>query len=393
MSKKKTNAPAGMPLDRIDVAANAPLVLIVEDDPDAAAIAGGMLNLLGYRSRVAPDAHDALHILHEMRPALILLDVNLPTMDGLSLLRIARRMGKGIDRIPVVAASAYHGEEGPLARQMGKEGVHGFLDKPFTLNSLRTAIDRALGANLAKGRHARDGSGFVLPGRNKTKPTFELDRQSLADVPAVQDPDLSKATRPISVAPMPSVEPPPPAPAPEPAPPPPVQAAPPPAPTPRPTAAPSAPPPGPVPPPPVPSAAPPRRPTPQQVRARPSLSPSTSPGMRAAPVEARPERSVVGEVSGTATDEEGGWPVTLDRCTAREARFLSNRAFRPNAQLRLQFTFRAPVNDAMTDLTVRMLARTTASVPSGSRFVTEVSLLGMGPQNAFASLLDVLRDT
>jgi len=108
----------------------------------------------------------------------------------------------------------------------------------------------------------------------------------------------------------------------------------------------------------------------------------------------RPERSVTRTVSGTATDSTGGWPVQLERCSAKEARFVGEHQFGLNEQLRLQFTFLAPVNDAMTDLTVRMLARTRACLPkAGGAYAVEVTLLGMGPQDAFACLLDILRDT
>lgn len=375
MSKKKA-APRGMPLDRIEVAANAPLVLVVEDDPDAAMVAQGMLNLLGYRSMVAPDAHEALHILHETRPALILLDVNLPTMDGLSLLRIARKL-KGIAQVPVVAASAVYSDEGPIARALKNDGVQSFLDKPFTLNGLRQAIDTVLGAHLSTGRTARDGSGFVLPGRKKARSTHKIDRDSLAHVPAVVDADLTRSTGPHMAVPAdvewterPKATPEaPPAPTPESAPTPPPQPA-----APRPM------------PPPAPVFAPPPPAAPSLRSSGDTVIPDPLDG-------ARRERSVVREVTGTATDQSGGWPVRLDRCTAKDARFSSERAFEPKEQLRLQFTFRVPVNDAMTDLTVRMLARTNASFPSaGGRFSTEVTLLGMGPQDAVARLLDVLSD-
>ena len=383
MSKK--TAPRGMPLDRIEIAANAPQVLVVEDDPDAATVAQGMLNLLGYRSVVAPDAHEALHILHASRPALILLDVNLPTMDGLSLLRIARKL-KGVADVPVVAASAYHGSEGPISRTLRHEGVHSFLDKPFTLNGLRQAIDGALGAHLAAGRASRDGSGFILPGRREAKETHEVDRQSLANIPIVEESDLATITGsiPSVPTPLPIKESGPPR-AREPAPTPPPQ---------------NIAPPSPAPLPPPPPQPPSRRPTPASLRARGTAATISRTGLRAVTGDSfdsvdgpRPERSVVREVAGTATDSDGGWPVLLERCSTKTARFTGQRPFNPGEQLRLQFTFRVPVNYAMTDLTVRMLARTTASVPKpGGRVATEVALLGMGPQEAFARLLQLLGD-
>ncbi|MCP4869365.1 MAG: response regulator [Proteobacteria bacterium] len=63
--------------------------LIIEDDPDAADVAGGMLQALGYETDVARDGHGALYSLSDKAPDLILLDICLPQMDGVTLMKVA----------------------------------------------------------------------------------------------------------------------------------------------------------------------------------------------------------------------------------------------------------------------------------------------------------------
>ncbi len=118
-------------------------VMVVEDDPDAAEVASGMLRLLGFKPHVCPDAHHALYALADGPPDLILLDICLPEMDGVNLLKVARRVAEARD-VPVIAASAVYPREGAIARSLRDLGVTVFLSKPFTLAGLREAIGKVL---------------------------------------------------------------------------------------------------------------------------------------------------------------------------------------------------------------------------------------------------------
>lgn len=125
-------------------------VMVVEDDPDAAEVASGMLRLLGFDPIVCPDAHRALYALADQTPDLILLDICLPEMDGVNLLKVARRVAEARD-VPVIAASAVYPREGTIARSLRELGVTVFLSKPFTLAGLREAIGKVMpGATGAK---------------------------------------------------------------------------------------------------------------------------------------------------------------------------------------------------------------------------------------------------
>ena len=123
--------------------ADAPMAMVIEDDPDAAEVATGMLQMLGFRVRVCPDAHDALYALSATAPDLILLDICLPEMDGVNLLKVARRVKEARD-VPVIAASAIYPRGGPIQRSLEELGVKAYLNKPFTLSGLKASIDQVM---------------------------------------------------------------------------------------------------------------------------------------------------------------------------------------------------------------------------------------------------------
>ncbi len=119
------------------------LAMIIEDDPDAAEVASRMLQMLGFRTKICGDAHQALYTLAEAQPDLMLLDICLPEMDGVNLLKVARRVAEARD-VPVIAASAVYPKGGPIERSLRDLGVKVFMSKPFTLQSLRAALDTAM---------------------------------------------------------------------------------------------------------------------------------------------------------------------------------------------------------------------------------------------------------
>lgn len=65
-------------------------VLVVEDDHDQVLIVRGFLSRLGLNLRFAPDAEQAMKMLEEDTPDLILSDINLPGMSGIDLLSTVR---------------------------------------------------------------------------------------------------------------------------------------------------------------------------------------------------------------------------------------------------------------------------------------------------------------
>ncbi len=139
-----------------------PLALVVEDDPDAAAIGSAMLEMLGWETIVAETGEEALFALANCPPDLVLLDVCLPDVDGLGVLRVVRRLASTRD-VPVVVASAIHKRSGPQARLMRDLGAPDFLSKPFGLKELRKAVDAATTAARARRAWAEQNASRSTP--------------------------------------------------------------------------------------------------------------------------------------------------------------------------------------------------------------------------------------
>jgi CheY-like chemotaxis protein len=92
-------------LDRLQLGEGT--ILIVDDEPDALHLFGRMLasSGRGYRVLLARDGREAMNVLHECRPDVILLDLIMPNMDGFQLLE-ARSQDPALRDIPVLVISA-----------------------------------------------------------------------------------------------------------------------------------------------------------------------------------------------------------------------------------------------------------------------------------------------
>lgn len=132
------------------VAKGAPVALVLEDDPDSLQIAGTMLGHLGYGVRAAVTPDDAMHILMDDAPALLVVDLCLPMMDGISFIKLVRRM-RDLAGVPMIAATGVYDYSGTLTKALAEQGVYSFLSKPYTVAGLREAIDYARTAALRQG--------------------------------------------------------------------------------------------------------------------------------------------------------------------------------------------------------------------------------------------------
>ena len=120
------------------------LILVVEDDPASRKLMRDVLEFKGYRSQEAETAEDGLRLVGEKRPALILMDVQLPGMSGIDALKILRGAAETSD-IPVIAVTA-----SVMHRQQSDLIAAGFDDlerKPISVASLlgkmRKLLDRS----------------------------------------------------------------------------------------------------------------------------------------------------------------------------------------------------------------------------------------------------------
>jgi DNA-binding response OmpR family regulator len=113
---------------------DAPDVLIVDDDPDMVETIAMVLEADGYSCRTATNGREALVAAEFKRPAIVLLDMVMPVMNGWDCARALRaRYGHDI-RVVAVTAAEHAVARG---RQAGADDV---LSKPFDIHALRAIV-------------------------------------------------------------------------------------------------------------------------------------------------------------------------------------------------------------------------------------------------------------
>src|SRR5690349_9640037 len=115
------------------------LILIVDDEELIRRQAEAALRKGHYRTATAGDAQQALQIIRENPPDLMLSDIRMPDTDGLQLFAAARQIQPDLVAVLMTA----HGTIDTAIKAL-QLGVHGFLQKPFTGSELERAIEDAL---------------------------------------------------------------------------------------------------------------------------------------------------------------------------------------------------------------------------------------------------------
>jgi two-component system, cell cycle response regulator DivK len=112
-------------------------ILIVDDSPDNLRLTQLLLECEGYAVRTADDAEQALAVLETYRPELILMDIQLPGMDGLELTRRLRKMPE-LQPMGIVALTAYAMQSDEAnAREAGCDG---YITKPIDTRTFAASI-------------------------------------------------------------------------------------------------------------------------------------------------------------------------------------------------------------------------------------------------------------
>ena len=118
-----------------------PLVLIVEDRPMNAKLLRDVLTASGYEVAESVDAEAGLQMARERMPALILMDIQLPGMDGISAVKELKRDPRTA-KIPVVAVTA---SAMPLEREsILRAGFDGYQAKPISVKDLLGEVRRLI---------------------------------------------------------------------------------------------------------------------------------------------------------------------------------------------------------------------------------------------------------
>ncbi len=112
-------------------------VLVVDDDPGLQEALEAILQLEGYDVTTAGDGEDALAKLDNSLPALILLDLMMPRMDGFTFARELERRGLRT-QVPIIVLTA----DGRAEQKASQIGADGALAKPFDIGTLLDEVAR-----------------------------------------------------------------------------------------------------------------------------------------------------------------------------------------------------------------------------------------------------------
>ena len=107
-------------------------ILIVEDDPKNLKLVRDLLQASGYEAIEATDGSQGVEMARTKKPDLILMDIQMPVMDGLDATKILKK-DEATKGIPIIALTAYamKGDE----EKMREAGCDGYIPKPIDIKA------------------------------------------------------------------------------------------------------------------------------------------------------------------------------------------------------------------------------------------------------------------
>ena len=140
-----TAGSSGIPQGAIGAAAARAQVLLVEDNPINQVVALEFLSLMGLRSRLASNGLEAVDACMQAAPDLVLMDIQMPGMDGLECARRLRELQARAElpHFPILALTA-HALESDVKASLAA-GMDEHLTKPLDFTALRGRLDHWLG--------------------------------------------------------------------------------------------------------------------------------------------------------------------------------------------------------------------------------------------------------
>jgi DNA-binding response OmpR family regulator len=115
-------------------------ILVVDDEPDAVELLTEYLTMKGYTVITASNGEEALRKVKENRPHLVLLDIRMPKMDGIEVLKKVREID---NEVGIIMVTAVHEEE--MGRRALELGAFDYITKPIDFRYL----DRCLWHQIA----------------------------------------------------------------------------------------------------------------------------------------------------------------------------------------------------------------------------------------------------
>lgn len=118
-----------------------PTIMVVEDNDDTRFMLRKALEMKGYRVIEAVDGWEAVQVATRERPDLILMDLNLPVLDGITATDILRG-NEELKGVPVVAITAHNTTDSRV--DAGEAGCAEYLAKPIDIDQLQSLVARLL---------------------------------------------------------------------------------------------------------------------------------------------------------------------------------------------------------------------------------------------------------
>jgi two-component system, sensor histidine kinase and response regulator len=161
----------------------APLVLVADDSPVNQLLAVRLLDQCGYRSQVVGDGHEAIAAVGHTTYAAVLMDCQMPELDGYAATAEIRRREHGREHVPIIAMTA-NSMAGDREKCLAA-GMDDYVSKPLRPNLLRDALLRTRPSRGDQGESAGAGA------REPDEITGELlDGSTLAELRELQGDDL-----------------------------------------------------------------------------------------------------------------------------------------------------------------------------------------------------------
>ncbi len=166
------------------------VILVVDDEESMRYFLRKTLRREGYDVLEAEDGPAAIEAAHARTPDIALLDIRMPGMDGVALMRALRAT---LPHLPVVLMTAYGSVENAL--QAMKQGATDYVTKPFRVDEIRTTVAKALGVDGGAARpptvrdmaraHTTEPAGAAAP----RPPAPTSPPPAAAPRPAVETPE------------------------------------------------------------------------------------------------------------------------------------------------------------------------------------------------------------
>jgi CheY-like chemotaxis protein len=118
-----------------------PCVLIVEDDPDVREFMELLVSSSGYETMTAADGQEALAKMHQRKPCMVLLDLQMPRMDGWEF-RERQLQEPALAKVPVVCVTAFY-DPAQVTRQLGVRCLLKPADFPAVMNAVEGSCGHA----------------------------------------------------------------------------------------------------------------------------------------------------------------------------------------------------------------------------------------------------------